>query len=268
MLIFLIESQSKQWLTWCAEENINLHSQEISVVPLSVNDELAFVDGISGFTSSPEVMLEKRKVLRNAVREEMGLKDSDMVVMSLSSINGAKGQLLVLKSAQMVVEKELSRLLLLTRQKSPDFGLAKFLLVDYGPPFFRGCTEQEAHKPWIKNPLTMEVENVNNKPFVYAHKIKNVLDTRDPEEDEQQVGWVKDWINCYQLGMVELTDVLSNFPDISLVVAHMVKESVIAEQDLLILVVAQRVKESEITEQDLLLLPVDYEQRLHRTTGT
>ncbi|KAH7866459.1 hypothetical protein Vadar_020653 [Vaccinium darrowii] len=108
MLIFLTESQSKQWLTWCAEENINLHSQEISVVPLSVNDELAFVAGISGYSSGPEVMLQKRKVLRNAVREEMGLKDSDMVVMSLSSINGAKGQLLVLESAQMVVEKELS----------------------------------------------------------------------------------------------------------------------------------------------------------------
>ncbi|KAH7866194.1 hypothetical protein Vadar_016917 [Vaccinium darrowii] len=109
MLIFLTESQSQQWLTWCAEEKINLHSQEISVVPLSVNDELAFIAGILGSSSGPEVMLEKRKVLRNAVREEMGLKDSEMVVMSLSSINGAKGQLLVLESAHMVVEKELSR---------------------------------------------------------------------------------------------------------------------------------------------------------------
>lgn len=44
-------------------------------------------------------------------------------------------------------------------------------------------------------------------------------DTQDPEEDEQQVGRVKDWINCYHLDTVELTHVLSNFPDISLVKA-------------------------------------------------
>lgn len=112
MLIFLSESQSIQWLAWCAEENIKLNSQ-ISGVPLSVNDELAFVAGIacslSTPSSSPEKMLEKRKLLRNAVREEMGLKDNDMLVMSLSSINAGKGQLLLLESAQKVVEKELSR---------------------------------------------------------------------------------------------------------------------------------------------------------------
>ncbi|KAF7149662.1 hypothetical protein RHSIM_Rhsim02G0239300 [Rhododendron simsii] len=37
------------------------------------------------------------------------------------------------------------------------------------------------------------------------------------EEDEQQVGRVRDRINCCHLGTVELTDVLSNFPDVSLV---------------------------------------------------
>lgn len=112
MLIFLTQSQSQQWLTWCAEENVDLKPTNVSVVPLSVNDELAFVAGIpcslNTPSSGPETMLEKRKVLRNAVREEMGLKDSDMVVMSLSSINGGKGQLLLLEAAQMVVEKELS----------------------------------------------------------------------------------------------------------------------------------------------------------------
>ncbi|XP_058226834.1 uncharacterized protein LOC131335478 [Rhododendron vialii] len=113
MLIFLIEPQSKQWLAWCAEDNINLDSQEISVAPLSVNDELASVAGISSSSdtsssSGPEVMLHKRKELRKAAREEMGLKDSDVVVMCLGSINPGKGQLLFLESAaQMVVDKEL-----------------------------------------------------------------------------------------------------------------------------------------------------------------
>ncbi|KAI8544400.1 hypothetical protein RHMOL_Rhmol08G0293700 [Rhododendron molle] len=115
VLIFLIEPQSKEWLAWCKEDNINLDSQEILVAPLSVNDELASVAAISSSsdTSSsfgPKVMLDKRKELRKAVREEMGLKDSDVVVMCLGSINGVKGQLLFFESAaQMVDEKELSR---------------------------------------------------------------------------------------------------------------------------------------------------------------
>lgn len=40
-------------------------------------------------------------------------------------------------------------------------------------------------------------------------------DTQDPAEDEQQFCWVKDWISTYHLDRVEVTDVLSNFPDIS-----------------------------------------------------
>ncbi|KAL6984340.1 HORMA domain [Sarracenia purpurea var. burkii] len=150
--------------------------------------------------------------------------------------------------------------------------------VDYEPPFFRSCSEQEAHNPWKKNPLKMEVGNVNSKHFVLALKVKSVLDpceddnediqdddvslgadsvqreeysesesdtskvlvivkrltkdkffayliphynkqcaedTQDPVEDEQQLGRVKDWISCYHLDNVELTDVFSNFPDIS-----------------------------------------------------
>ncbi|KAM0034752.1 putative glycosyl transferase, family 1 [Helianthus debilis subsp. tardiflorus] len=43
-------------------------------------------------------MLEKKLLLRKSVREEMGLKDSDMLVMALSSINPAKGHLLLLES--------------------------------------------------------------------------------------------------------------------------------------------------------------------------
>jgi hypothetical protein len=42
---------------------------------------------------------------------------------------------------------------------------------DYEPPFFRGCTEEEANHPWVKNPLKMEVGNVNSKHFVLALKV-------------------------------------------------------------------------------------------------
>lgn len=44
---------------------------------------------------------------------------------------------------------------------------------DYEPPFFRGCTEEEAHNPWTKNPLKMEVGNVNSKHLVLALKVRD-----------------------------------------------------------------------------------------------
>lgn len=44
---------------------------------------------------------------------------------------------------------------------------------DYEPPFFRGCTEEEAHNPWTKNPLKMEVGKVNSKHLVLALKVKD-----------------------------------------------------------------------------------------------
>lgn len=47
--------------------------------------------------------------------------------------------------------------------------------------------------------------------------IRSADNTQDPEEDEQQLGRVKDWIKDRHLDTVELTDVLSNFPDISVV---------------------------------------------------
>lgn len=43
--------------------------------------------------------------------------------------------------------------------------------MDYEPPFFRGCTEEEVHNPWTKNPLKMEIGNVNSKHFVLALKV-------------------------------------------------------------------------------------------------
>lgn len=42
---------------------------------------------------------------------------------------------------------------------------------DYEPPFFRGCTEEEALNPWTKNPLKSEVGNVNSKHLVLALKV-------------------------------------------------------------------------------------------------
>ncbi|KAJ0684309.1 putative Glycosyl-transferase [Helianthus annuus] len=69
-LAFLSESQSKQWLDWCEEENIKFKHMP-SVVPLSVNEELAFVAGISCSLSTPafttEKMLEKKLLLRKSV---------------------------------------------------------------------------------------------------------------------------------------------------------------------------------------------------------
>ncbi|KAF9601176.1 hypothetical protein IFM89_017124 [Coptis chinensis] len=151
--------------------------------------------------------------------------------------------------------------------------------MDYEPPFFRCCSEQEASNSWTKSPLKMEVGNVNSKHFVLALKVKSVLDpcedenddiqgdeevsmggdsgmrddssdsesevnhssgnqyivapvgkercsgdndmvdeddTQDAEEDTQQLARVTDWITSRHIATVELTDVLSNFPDISM----------------------------------------------------
>ncbi|CAL0303394.1 unnamed protein product [Lupinus luteus] len=57
---------------------------------------------------------------------------------------------------------------------------------DYEPPFFRGCTEEEAYHPWSKNPLKMEVGNVNSKHFVLALKVKSVLDPCEDDNEEMQ----------------------------------------------------------------------------------
>ncbi|KAE7997413.1 hypothetical protein FH972_002052 [Carpinus fangiana] len=109
ILIFLSESQSRQWLNWCEEENIKLRSQP-ALVPLAVNDELAFVAGISCSLNTPsfstEKMREKKQLLRDSIRKEMGLMDNDMLVLSLSSINPGKGQFLLLESARLMIEQK------------------------------------------------------------------------------------------------------------------------------------------------------------------
>nr|XP_027086387.1 meiosis-specific protein ASY1-like [Coffea arabica] len=162
---------------------------------------------------------------------------------------------------------------------------------DYEPPFFRGCTEEEAQNPWSKIPLKMEVGNVNSKHLVLTLKVKSVLDpcedehdenqdevslgaadssqtdgdsdsdsdasmsdedqyivapvekqqgpengttvdeddTQDPAEDGQQLERVKDWINTYHLETIELTDILANFPDISVVLIEEIMDKLIKE---------------------------------------
>ncbi|KAL9273986.1 Meiosis-specific protein ASY1-like protein, partial [Drosera capensis] len=154
---------------------------------------------------------------------------------------------------------------------------------DYEPPYFRCCTTEEGYNQWTKNPLKMEVGNVNSKHFVLALKVKSVLDpcdndaeddhvdnvsfgadsvqrddssdteselclfhawltfyvwladpqqpceedtpmeqddTQDPEEDEKQLCRGRDWISSCHRETVEITDVLSNFPDISMALYH------------------------------------------------
>ncbi|KAL0905774.1 hypothetical protein M5K25_024212 [Dendrobium thyrsiflorum] len=112
MLTFLSDIQSNQWLSWCKEEKIKLKSQPM-VVPLSVNDELAFAAGIPCSLNTPaystEKMMGKRDLLRIEVRKEMGLSDNDMLIMTLSSVNPAKGQLLLLEAAHLVAERNVSQ---------------------------------------------------------------------------------------------------------------------------------------------------------------
>ncbi|KAL9244655.1 hypothetical protein vseg_018413 [Gypsophila vaccaria] len=112
MIAFLSEMQSKQWLDWAKENNITLTTQT-ALIPLSVNDELAFVAGISCSLNTPlanpERMLQKRQELRVTIRQEMGLSDKDMLVISLGSINAAKGQLLLVESADLVISEKPSR---------------------------------------------------------------------------------------------------------------------------------------------------------------
>ncbi|KAG7589222.1 Winged helix DNA-binding domain superfamily [Arabidopsis suecica] len=161
---------------------------------------------------------------------------------------------------------------------------------DYEPPFFRGCTEDEAQYVWTKNPLRMEIGNVNSKHLVLTLKVKSVLDpcedenddmqddgksigpdsvhddqpsdsdseisqtqenqfivapvekqddddgevdeddnTQDPVENEQQLARVKDWINSRHLDTLELTDILANFPDISIVLSEEIMDQLVTE---------------------------------------
>ncbi|VFQ89495.1 unnamed protein product [Cuscuta campestris] len=54
-------------------------------------------------------------------------------------------------------------------------------------------------------------------------------DTQDPTEDEHQLGRVKEWISAYHLDKIELIDVLSNFPDVSVAVVEEIMEKLVKE---------------------------------------
>ncbi|KAG0503192.1 hypothetical protein HPP92_003264 [Vanilla planifolia] len=54
-------------------------------------------------------MSEKRNLLRAEVRKEMGLSDKDMLVITLGSVNPAKGQSLLLEAARLVSERNVSQ---------------------------------------------------------------------------------------------------------------------------------------------------------------
>ncbi|KAL3631242.1 HORMA domain [Castilleja foliolosa] len=58
--------------------------------------------------------------------------------------------------------------------------------MDYEPPFFRDCTEEEAHNPWNRNPLKMEVGKVNSKHLILALKVKSMLDPCEDENNDNQ----------------------------------------------------------------------------------
>ncbi|CAN1746415.1 Meiosis-specific protein ASY1 [Linum perenne] len=54
-------------------------------------------------------------------------------------------------------------------------------------------------------------------------------DTQDPEEDEQQLTRVKEWINNFHHDTIELTDILSNFTDISLALTEEIMDKLVNE---------------------------------------
>ncbi|KAI7754006.1 hypothetical protein M8C21_026268, partial [Ambrosia artemisiifolia] len=56
--------------------------------------------------------------------------------------------------------------------------------------------------------------------------------TQDPAEDEQQLNRVRDWIQSYHQENVDITDVLSNFPDISLVLLEEIMDKLVTEGNL------------------------------------
>ncbi|KAK3130491.1 hypothetical protein QOZ80_6BG0494100 [Eleusine coracana subsp. coracana] len=147
---------------------------------------------------------------------------------------------------------------------------------DYEPPFFKCCADKEAINIWNKNPLKMEVGNVNSKHLVLALKVKSILDpcddnnassgddgmsvenesdqdddfsdtevrpseadryvvapndgnckgqstgtiseddTQDAAHEEELTTQVREWICSKDTGTINVSDVHSNFPDISM----------------------------------------------------
>ncbi|CAM0880015.1 unnamed protein product [Alopecurus aequalis] len=159
---------------------------------------------------------------------------------------------------------------------------------DYEPPFFKGCADNEAINIWNKNPLKMEVGNVNSKHLVLALKVKSVLDpceannvnseddnmsldhesdqdddfsdtevrpsevdryvvapndgslkgqsgsvseedTQDPAHEEEITAQVREWICSTDISPVNASDVLSNFPNISMEMVEDILEKLLKD---------------------------------------
>ncbi|KAB8111235.1 meiosis-specific protein PAIR2 isoform X1 [Oryza sativa Japonica Group] len=159
---------------------------------------------------------------------------------------------------------------------------------DYEPPFFKCCADNEAINIWNKNPLKMEVGNVNSKHLVLALKVKSVLDpcddnnvnseddnmsldnesdqdndfsdtevrpseaeryivapndgtckgqngtiseddTQDPVHEEELTAQVREWICSRDTESLEVSDVLVNFPDISMVMPTDIMERLLKD---------------------------------------
>ncbi|EEC84851.1 hypothetical protein OsI_31963 [Oryza sativa Indica Group] len=146
---------------------------------------------------------------------------------------------------------------------------------DYEPPFFKCCADNEAINIWNKNPLKMEVGNVNSKHLVLALKVKSVLDpcddnnvnseddnmsldnesdqdndfsdtevrpseaeryivapnddTQDPVHEEELTAQVREWICSRDTESLEVSDVLVNFPDISMEMVEDIMERLLKD---------------------------------------
>ncbi|XP_006660814.1 meiosis-specific protein PAIR2 isoform X2 [Oryza brachyantha] len=159
---------------------------------------------------------------------------------------------------------------------------------DYEPPFFKCCADNEAINIWNKNPLKMEVGNVNSKHLVLALKVKSVLDpcddnnvnseddnmsldiesdqdndfsdtevhpseaeryivapndgnrkvqngtiseddTQDPAHEEELTAQVREWICSRDTESLEVSDVLINFPDISMEMVEDIMERLLKD---------------------------------------
>ncbi|KAK1301117.1 hypothetical protein QJS10_CPB13g00205 [Acorus calamus] len=161
---------------------------------------------------------------------------------------------------------------------------------DYEPPFFRCCADNEASNIWMKNPLKMEVGNVNSKHMILALKVKSILDpcedenedlqedeqvslgadslqqdgssssdsehsqeeqyimapkvkqppaenngtmseddTQDADQEQEKCARVREWICSWHMKTVELTDILSNFPEISVALTEEIIDKLLKE---------------------------------------
>ncbi|KAJ8451525.1 hypothetical protein Cgig2_018159 [Carnegiea gigantea] len=68
---------------------------------------------------------------------------------------------------------------------------------------------------------------ISRKYKLYNKSIDFADDTQDPQEDEHQLSRIKDWFSSCHLQTVEITDVLANFPDISMVLIEEIMDKLV-----------------------------------------